>query len=99
MKIGARTVAFASLFLDPFLLSRMRVGVWDTSTFSCKSISVKQGDGTWRANPPFSGNGPNGQALPHGGTCRSSLTRRGAFNVLPVAELLVVVVDATSCFP
>ncbi len=21
--------------------------------FSCKSISVKQGDGTWRANPPF----------------------------------------------
>ncbi len=78
---------FASLFLDPFLLSRMRVGVWDTSTLSCKSISVKQGDGTWRANPPFSGNGPNGQAPSHCGTC-SSL--RGAFNVLPVAELLVV---------
>jgi hypothetical protein len=40
-----------------------------------------------RANPPFSGNGPNSQALPHCGTC-SSLG--GAFNVLPVAELLVV---------
>jgi hypothetical protein len=38
--------------------------------------------------PPL--NGPNGQALPHCGTC-SSL--RGAFDVLPVAELLVV--DAT----
>ena len=51
--------------------------------FSCKSISVKQGDGTWRANPLFSGNGLNGQALPHCGTC-SSL--RGAFDVVPVAE-------------
>jgi hypothetical protein len=59
--------------------------------FSCKSISVKQGDGAWRADPGrtplFSGDGPNGQALPYCGTC-SSL--RGAFGVLPVAELLVV---------
>ena len=86
---------FASLFLDPFF-SRMRVGVWDTSTFSCKSISVKQGDGTWRANPPFSGNGPNGQALPHCGTF-SSL--RGAFSVLPVAELLVVDARTSAACP
>ena len=92
---------FASLFLDPFLLSRMRVGVWDTSnpdtsTSSCKSISVKQSDGTWRANPLFSGNGPNGQALPHCGTC-SSL--RGAFDVLPVAELLVVDARTSAACP
>jgi hypothetical protein len=43
----------------------------------------------WQSSPPsvFLGNGPNGQAIPHCGTC-SSL--RGAFDVLPVAELLVV---------
>ena len=64
--------------------------------FSCKSISVKQGDGTWRANPLFSGNGPNGQALPHCGTC-SSL--RGAFSVLPVAELLVVDARTSAACP
>ena len=58
---------FASLFLDPFLLSRMPV-----SEGRCL--------GHLRL-----GNGPNGQALPHCGTC-SSL--RGAFSVLPVAELL-----------
>ena len=64
--------------------------------FSCKSISVKQGDGTWQANPPFSGNGPSGQALPHCGTC-SSL--RGAFDVLPVAELLVVDARTSAACP
>ena len=40
------------------------------------------------------GNGPNGQALPHCGTC-SSL--RGAFDVLPVAELLVVDAVTFAC--
>lgn len=64
--------------------------------FSCKSISVKQGDGTWRANPLFSGNGLNGQALPHCGTC-SSL--RGASSVLPVAELLVVDARTSAACP
>jgi hypothetical protein len=45
---------FASLFLYPSLLSRMRVGVWDTSTlFVQVDLSKAQGDGTWRANPPF----------------------------------------------
>jgi hypothetical protein len=40
--------------------------------------------------------GPNGQALPHCGTC-SSL--RGAFNVLPVAELLVVDARTSAACP
>ena len=88
---------FASLFLDPFLLSRMRVGVWDTSTlfvqvdFS-KAWAMEHGGRT----PLFSGNGPNGQALPHCGTC-SSL--RGAFSVLPVAELLVVDARTSAACP
>ena len=88
---------FASLFLDPFLLSRMRVGVWDTSTlfvqvdFS-KAWAMEHGGRT----PLFSGNGPNGQALPHCGTC-SSL--RGAFDVLPVAELLVVDARTSAACP
>ena len=46
--------------------------------------------------PPFSGNGQNGQALPHCGT-RSSL--RGAFDVLPVAELLVVDARTSAACP
>ena len=46
--------------------------------------------------PPFSGNGPNGQAPPHCGTC-SSL--RGVFDVLPVAELLVVDARTTAACP
>ena len=88
---------FASLFLYPSLLSRMRVGVWDTSTlfvqvdFS-KAWAMEHGGRT----PLFSGNGPNGQALPHCGTC-SSL--RGAFSVLPVAELLVVDARTSAACP
>jgi hypothetical protein len=46
--------------------------------------------------PLFSGNGPNGQALPHCGTCPSL---RGAFNVLPVAELLVVDARTSAACP
>jgi len=66
-------------------------------SFRASRSQVKQGDGTWRANPPFfSGNGPNGQALPHCGTC-SSL--RGAFSVLPVAELLVVDARTSAACP
>ena len=66
-------------------------------SFRASRSQVKQGDGTWRANPPFfSGNGPNGQALPHCGTC-SSL--RGAFDVLPVAELLVVDARTSAACP
>ena len=51
--------------------------------------------GVWRT-PLFSGNGPNGQALPHRGTC-SSL--RGASNVLPVAELLEVDARTSAACP
>jgi hypothetical protein len=51
--------------------------------------------GPW-ANPLFSGDGPNGQALPYCGTC-SSL--RGAFGVLPVAELLVVDARTSAASP
>ena len=75
----------------------MRVGVWDTSTlfvqvdFS-KAWAMEHGGRT----PLFSGNGPNGQALPHRGTC-SSL--RGASNVLPVAELLVVDARTSAACP
>jgi hypothetical protein len=79
---------FASLLLYPFLLSRTRVGVWDTSTLFVQVDFSKAGRWNMAGEPPlFSGNGPNGQALPHCGTCASL---RGAFNVLPVAELLVV---------
>jgi hypothetical protein len=44
----------------------------------------------------FSGNGPNDQALPHCATC-SSL--RGAFDVPPIAELLVVDARTSAACP
>lgn len=86
---------FASLFLYPFL-SRMRVGVWDTSTLFVQVDFSKAGRWNMAGEPPFSGNGLNGQALPHCGTC-SSL--RGASSVLPVAELLVVDARTSAACP
>ena len=45
----------ASLFLDPFLLSRMRVGVWGTSTLFVQVDFSKAGPGRWNmaGEPPF----------------------------------------------
>ena len=44
---------FASLFLDPFLLSRMRVGVWDTSTLFVQVDFSKAGRWNMAGEPPF----------------------------------------------
>lgn len=44
---------FASLFLYPFLLSRMRVGVWDTSTLFVQVDFSKAGRWHMAGEPPF----------------------------------------------
>ena len=44
---------FASLFLYPFLLSRMRVGVWDTSTLFVQVDFSKAGRWNMAGEPPF----------------------------------------------
>ena len=44
---------FASLFLYPFLLSRTRVGVWDTSTLFVQVDFSKAGRWNMAGEPPF----------------------------------------------
>ena len=62
----------------------------------CKSMSVKRRAMDHGGRSPFTGNWPNGQALPHCGT-RSSLGV--ALNVLPNAELLAVDAKTSAACP